>query len=123
MSKDIKELDLEPLRSTVPDTGKLQQRILSATQDMPQDIVEQVQGTKEKFWLGWLAWKPISFALVASVVLALYIWSPFGVEPFIQKDPVQTAEASSKPAEALSIDELELHELVLLHDELVFAQL
>jgi len=116
MSKDIKKLDLEPLRSTVPDTGKLQQRILSATQDMPQEIVEQVQGTKEKFWLSWLAWKPVSFALVASVVLALYIWSPFGVEPFIQKDPVQIAEA-------LSIDELELHELVLLHDELVFAQL
>jgi len=102
------ELDVQP------NTDALQQRILQATQNMPQgvDVDEAIESKAHIVGFNSTVQKVASLALVACLVLVAIIWVPGS----IQDNPVEQFNE-------ISADEIEFQEAMLLHDEYLFAQL
>jgi len=112
-------------RGNVPDTQRLQKNILAVTQGMPQSPAQTVPQTAKIFNFVRQPMMVGMAASIAAVAVVFSFWSPqMSTEPSanIVDNKVIVTEDNPSLTE-LSLDELEFHELMLLQDELVFAQL
>ena len=125
--------------NAVPDTQKLQQNILAATEGLEQQIEKGTQpsraGTEAQSrarpMLGFFNFlgQPLVVGMAASVAIiaiAFSVWSPnFNArqDTVIVNVSPEASPSGSLSLSELSIDELEFQELMLFDDELMFAQL
>lgn len=122
---------LNAARIEVPSSEDLQKRILAATKTMRQEDSMNVlkQPDKPTLW-AQLRWPALPITVAASLSLGLAVWVPVSqnLNSDITASTVASVSAVSTPAVtnsedvSLSIEELELYELLLLQDELILAQ-
>jgi hypothetical protein len=120
--------------TAVPDTQKLQQNILAATEGLEQEVENKSQLTEAQTgvrsitrFFDFLS-RPVLVGLAASIAMiaiTVSVWSPIlnNNQDITSVDNANTVFDNGLSLSELSADELEFQELILLEDELMFAQL
>lgn len=113
-----------PMRRPIPDSGELQESILAATRGMPQ-FTKNMTGSSEhkrrtpRRLAPWVSSNALAAAACLIVVIGMGI-----VEPTLIKDMVTGTDKDNVPgSDELTANELDFQELMLIDDELLFAQL
>ena len=139
-SVQTNENDINLARIDVPSTNELQQRILKATEDMPQLSSSSIQAQNASSSLrqifSWVSSKSLSrntgLVAFASVAVALVIFNFTDIENSSNQTPALVTvqqDPSESNAEVLNatfgVDQhnLDWHDLSIMQDELAFAGL
>jgi len=101
----------------VPDTRALQTRILQATENMPQQSVSSGDVPAKVVMLPSLVKRAMPFAVAASIAVFAFLAFP----GFLNQGTSSVNDQIA--ANSISVEEIEFQEAMLLHDELLFAQL
>ncbi len=135
-TRDSKMFRIRYPLEAVSDTQNLQHKILSATQDLEQEIEQHPGIMKAPVRRGFfnIFGRPEFFAMaaasIAALTIALFLWSPsmtnVGSDADSSKNIAANTEATTNtepPLSEFATYELEFQELLLSEDELLFAQL